>query len=51
VKAWENFRKLAPSYRRSYIGWLSNARRPATFDKRLRKSLALLRANKKLGLV
>jgi uncharacterized protein YdeI (YjbR/CyaY-like superfamily) len=48
--AWEQFRKLAPSYRRAYIGWIESARRDATKKKRLREALGLLSAGKKLGL-
>ena len=49
-KAWENFQKLAPSYRRSYIWWLASAKREETFRKRVREAIALLKRNEKLGM-
>jgi uncharacterized protein YdeI (YjbR/CyaY-like superfamily) len=50
AKAWENFRKLAPSYRRHYIGWIMHAAKAETRDRRLCEAVALLEQNKKLGL-
>jgi uncharacterized protein YdeI (YjbR/CyaY-like superfamily) len=32
---WEAFQKLSPSYRRNYILWLSDAKKPETFERRL----------------
>jgi uncharacterized protein YdeI (YjbR/CyaY-like superfamily) len=49
-KAWQFFQKLAPSYRRHFVGWIHMAKRPETRDKRIRESIALLAAGKKLGL-
>jgi uncharacterized protein YdeI (YjbR/CyaY-like superfamily) len=49
-KAWEFFRKLAPTYRRNFVVWIHIAKRPETRDKRLRHSIDLLAAGKKLGL-
>jgi uncharacterized protein YdeI (YjbR/CyaY-like superfamily) len=49
-KAWENFNKLAPSYRRSYILWIATAKTDETRDRRLREAVQLLAQNKKLGL-
>ena len=51
AKAWGSFQKLAPSYRRTYIWWLTSAKRPETFRKRLRKCVGLLRRGEKLGMV
>jgi len=48
VKAF--FDKLAPTYRRHFIGWIVTAKRPETRSKRLKESLALLRRGEKLGL-
>ena len=48
--AWRNFERLAPSYRRAYIGWIESAKREETKEKRLREALSLLVAGKKLGL-
>jgi uncharacterized protein YdeI (YjbR/CyaY-like superfamily) len=49
-KAWENFRNLAPSYRRHYVGWIMHAAKEETRERRLREAIALLEQNKKLGL-
>jgi uncharacterized protein YdeI (YjbR/CyaY-like superfamily) len=49
-KAWDNFRNLAPSYRRHYIGWIMHAVKEETRERRLREAVALLEQNKKLGL-
>ena len=49
-RALQNFEQLAPSYRRAYIGWIESAKRQETKEKRLRESLSLLAAGKKLGL-
>ena len=32
---WEAFQNISPSYRRNYILWLSDAKKPATFERRL----------------
>jgi uncharacterized protein YdeI (YjbR/CyaY-like superfamily) len=50
AKAWENFRNLAPSYRRHYIGWIMHAAKEETRGRRLREAVSLLEQNKKLGL-
>jgi uncharacterized protein YdeI (YjbR/CyaY-like superfamily) len=49
-KAWRFFRKLAPTYRRDFVVWIHTARRPETRERRIRESIALLAAGKKLGL-
>ena len=49
-RAWRYFSRLAPSYRRAYIGWIDSAKRGATKDRRLRETLKLLADGKKLGL-
>ena len=46
--AWENFNKLAPGYRKQYVGWLASAKKPETRAKRLEEALRLLEQNKKL---
>jgi len=48
-KAWENFRALAPSYRREYVNWITQAKREETRDRRLAEAARLLSENKKLG--
>lgn len=50
AKAWENFRNLAPSYRRHYIGWIMHAAKEETRQRRLREAVSLLEQNQKLGL-
>ena len=49
-KAKESFDKLAPSYRKYYIGWITIAKRPETKKRRIAESIALLEKGKKLGL-
>jgi len=49
-KAGRFFQELAPGYRRRFVGWIHLARRPETRQRRIRESLALLAAGKKLGL-
>ncbi len=49
-KAKEYFSKLAPSYRKHYIGWITVAKRPETKKRRIDESIALLEKGKKLGL-
>jgi uncharacterized protein YdeI (YjbR/CyaY-like superfamily) len=49
-KARAHFERLAPSYRRAYIGWIDTAKREATKLRRLREAVGLLAAGRKLGL-
>ncbi len=49
-KAWSFFEELAPTYRRRFVGWIHTAKRPETRQKRIRESITLLAAGKKLGL-
>jgi len=49
-RAWQFFRELAPTDRRRFVVWVHIAKRPETREKRLRESLRLLAAGKKLGL-
>lgn len=48
--AWKNFNGLAPSYRRLYILWITDAKKEETFQRRLNEAVELLRQNKKLGM-
>ncbi|PYS52484.1 MAG: hypothetical protein DMG13_16150 [Acidobacteria bacterium] len=48
--AAENFNKLAPSYQRQYIGWITTAKKEETRRKRLAEAIRLLAHNRKLGL-
>jgi uncharacterized protein YdeI (YjbR/CyaY-like superfamily) len=49
-KAWQFFRQLAPTYRRDFVVWIHIAKRPETRETRIRESIRLLAAGKKLGL-
>jgi uncharacterized protein YdeI (YjbR/CyaY-like superfamily) len=49
-KAWEFFRELPPTYRRHFVVWIHIAKRPETRERRIRESIALLAAGKRLGL-
>jgi uncharacterized protein YdeI (YjbR/CyaY-like superfamily) len=49
-RAWATFEQLAPSYRRSYIGWIDSAKRPETKERRLSEAIRLLERGEKLGL-
>ncbi|MBN2362688.1 YdeI/OmpD-associated family protein [candidate division WOR-3 bacterium] len=48
--ALENFTKLAPTYQRNFIYWITSAKKEDTRRKRLKESVQLLKENKKLGL-
>ena len=48
--AWQFFQQLAPTYRRDFVVWIHIAKRPETREKRIRESIELLAAGKKLGL-
>jgi len=50
ARAWKFFQELAPGQRRNFVVWIHIAKRPETREKRLRESIALLGAGKKLGL-
>lgn len=49
-KALVNFNKLASTYKRHFIGWISSAKREETRQRRLAEAIRLLEQNKKLGL-
>ena len=48
--ALKNFNALAPSYKKHYILWITNAKTEPTIKKRLMEAAELLKDNKKLGL-
>ena len=50
ARAWAFFRALAPTHRRDFVVWIHTAKRPETRARRLRESIRLLSAGKKLGL-
>jgi uncharacterized protein YdeI (YjbR/CyaY-like superfamily) len=49
-KARKFFHQLTPTYRRHFVMWIHMAKRPETKERRIRESVALLAAGKKLGL-
>lgn len=49
-KALDNFEKLANSYKRQFINWISNAKREETRRKRVAEAMKLLEHNQKLGM-
>lgn len=48
--AFTNFNNLAPTYKRHYILWITDAQREVTILNRLKESIELLKENRKLGL-
>jgi uncharacterized protein YdeI (YjbR/CyaY-like superfamily) len=49
-KACETFNRLAPSYKLAYLGWIMQAKREETRQRRLKETIELLSAGKKLGM-
>ena len=45
-KVWDVFEKLSPSHKRNYIGWLMDAKKPETFERRLKLMIEDLKAGK-----
>lgn len=50
AKAWAFFQQLPRTARRQYVGWIHMARQPETRERRIRESVRLLAARKRLGL-
>jgi len=48
--AWKFFQTLSARNRRDFVVWIHLAKRPETREKRIRESIELLSAGKKLGL-
>lgn len=48
--ALTNFNKLAPSFKKQYVGWIISAKKKATIQKRLKEAIDLLEQNQKLGM-
>jgi uncharacterized protein YdeI (YjbR/CyaY-like superfamily) len=48
--AWTFFQQLPPRERRNFVVWIHIAKRPETRERRIRESIALLAAGRKLGL-
>jgi uncharacterized protein YdeI (YjbR/CyaY-like superfamily) len=49
-KAEEFYNKLAPSYKKHFIGWIQSAKQQQTKNSRIKESIDLLAQGKKLGL-
>ena len=49
-KAWHNFLKLAPGYKKQFIAWLVSAKKEITKQKRMEEAIQLLEQNRKLGM-
>jgi len=49
-KAWNFFQALSARNRRHFVVWIHTAKRPETRERRIRDSIELLSADKKLGL-
>jgi uncharacterized protein YdeI (YjbR/CyaY-like superfamily) len=47
-KAWENFQRFTPSYRRMTIGWVASAKQEETQLRRLRRLIAESAANRRI---
>jgi uncharacterized protein YdeI (YjbR/CyaY-like superfamily) len=50
-KALQNFTNFAPGYRRLYIGWITDAKRKETREKRIKQTVKWAAENKKPGLM
>lgn len=50
AEAWRFFQTLSARNRRDFVVWIHTAKRPETREKRIRESIALLSAGKRLGL-
>lgn len=50
AKAWKYFQTLSARNRRDFVAWIHTAKRPETRARRIRESLELLSAGKKVGL-
>jgi len=48
--AQQNFAKLAPSHKRQFIYWITEAKRDETRARRISKTIEMLKQNQKLGI-
>jgi len=46
--AWENFNRRPPSHKKSYILWVLSAKREETRERRMKRVIQILVANKRL---
>jgi uncharacterized protein YdeI (YjbR/CyaY-like superfamily) len=49
-KAWETFTSLPPSHKRNYIGWILEAKKEDTRQRRIQKAIQMLEKNERLGM-
>lgn len=49
-RAWKHFIELSAGYRRQYVLWLNDAKRPETRQRRLAEAIRLLENNEKPGM-
>ena len=49
-QAWRNFESLAPSHKKQFIYWITSARTDKTRQRRIKETVRLVAANKKLGM-
>ena len=49
-KAENTFNSLSPSYKLQYLGWIMDAKKEETRNKRMREAFELLESGKKLGM-
>lgn len=50
-KAYENFKRFAPSYRREYIHWIKSAKKAETRERRIREVVTRSFKSKKPGMM
>lgn len=48
--AWESFQRLAPSHRKEYVRWITEAKKEETRQRRIQEAIRRLEANEKLGM-
>jgi uncharacterized protein YdeI (YjbR/CyaY-like superfamily) len=46
-RAWANYQRMAPSHRKRYFIWVSDAKRPETREKRIAEAVLLIASNVK----
>jgi uncharacterized protein YdeI (YjbR/CyaY-like superfamily) len=46
-RAWSNFHRMNPSYRKRYLIWISDAKRPETRQRRIAEAVLLVAENVK----
>lgn len=49
--AQKNFRNFAPSYKKMYIGWILDAKKKETRERRIRRVVEWAAQNKKPGMI